>query len=144
MVIGNQPNQRELFKTALVNTVKTIKEEKMVEDVTPLSSVTTIPTILTSMQSQMAMLSVAEKIRNVPIIDELVIEEIANKHEPSLPLLGFQALRTAIENQPLHVETDVLDYLDTQDLNQDKVQQQLSAVLNVAHHAMEQVMDRKG
>ena len=140
MVTENQRSQKELLKTALVDTVRLIKEEKLVEDVTLVSSVSNIPNILMSIGSQMAMLSVAQKIRKVPVIDELVTEEIINKHEPSLPLLGFRAFKTAVENQPLLVESDVLDYLDTQDLGQDKVQQQLATVLNVAHQAMEQVI----
>merc|ERR1712073_89893 len=121
MVIGNQEIQKDLLKTALVDTVKLIKEDKLVEDETTISSVSNIPNILTSIGSQMALLSIAKNIRKVPVIDELVTEEITAKHEPILPLLGFRAFKTAIENQPLVVESDVLDYLDTQDLGQDKV-----------------------
>lgn len=142
MVVENKESQRDLFKKALVDTVKLIKEERSVEDVTTISTITTIPSILTSIESQMAMLSVSEKIRNIPLVNELIIEEITSKHETSIPLLGFRALRTAIENHPINVESEVLDYLDTQDLDQDKVQEKLAAVLNVAHTAREQVIGR--
>ena len=98
--------------------------------------------MLTSIESQMALLSLSEKIRNVPLVDELVIQELTSKHESPIPLLGFRAFRTAIENHPIIVESEVLDYLDTQDLDQDKVQKKLAAVLNVAHLAREQVISK--
>jgi len=129
-----------LFKTPLVQTVKLIRENRLVEDATPFSSVTNIPNILTSIESQMAMLSIAAKIRNVPLVNELITEEFTSKHGPSPPLIVFRAFKTAIENHPANVESDVLEYLDAQDLDQDKVQHQLAAVLNVAHMVKKQVI----
>ena len=140
MVVENDQGKGDMFKKALVETVKMVKEGRFVEDVTPFSTTTKIPNILTSIESQMALLSISEKIRNVPLVDKLVVQELAAEHESSIPLLGFRAFKTAIENHPVNVESDVLDYHDTKDLDHDRVQKKLAALLNVAHLVREQVI----
>ena len=118
---------------------KSIKETITNEDNTIISTTVKIPNILKNLDSQVALISLSQNIQNAPLIDELVIHELTYEKGQSSTSLGFRAFKTAIENHSINIESEVREYLDTQDLSQDVLQKDLATVLNIAHHAREQV-----
>ncbi|CAB4067576.1 TTN [Lepeophtheirus salmonis] len=119
--------------SALVSYQDDIKHGKSVKEVFEMINPDFFPSI-SKIESQMAILSTVERLSVVPIIEEIIVQELPGPNNFSnnlLKTLGTKALLSIVDKTPRDVK-EILSFVRPEDLAPNSVKAKIAQVLNIA------------